>query len=335
MLNGYKFIGVLNLFNLYPDFLFPIYQKGEEFFFHNGKRNRIYNFDRITESVREKIVFLDSEDVFITNTSKNQYFFEHDTPVYAFQNSEKEIFCADLGDMIKYLSMFATNDKILSKQINRFVSENILEYYIYVLCSTFSQNTFFYHRPLLSVDEERDLFSIPDSLELSSSKINFNILNNLLMISGDEEREKESYKLVPGERSYLRKYGIQGDLWVNLQQRISSLSRYDRIYGISHEMYHMDYCSCRLQNIYTIAADYAKLKRDFHNVIKRTHHNSPYYDVCIKCQNAVVDMDENELIILINKNRQLFNVLQEAGLLGSYLDDYIQSHVYKFSFEWS
>lgn len=334
MLKGYEFVGVVNLFNIYPDFLFPIYRKEDEFFFHNGKRNRIYNFDRVTESVRGKIIFLDCKDVCITNTSKNQYYFEHDTPIYAFQTNEKEILCAELGDMLKYLSLFTTKDTILEKQINRFVYENILEYYIHVLCSTFHQETFFYHQPVLSV-EDSEMFSVPDNLTFVNRRINSNILNNLLMKSTDEVSENGSYKLVPGEMGYMKRCGIQGNLMVNLQQRISGLSRYDRIYGVSHEMSHMDYCSCRVQNIYTTVADFARLKRDFHEIIERMSYNSQCYDVCIKCQNAIIDRDENELILLINKNRQLFIALHEAGVMGNYLNEYIQSHIYKFSFEWS
>lgn len=335
MIEGYRFVGVLNLFNLYPDFLFPIYQKGEEFFFHNGKKNRIYSFEHITESVRKKIIFLNYKDMCIINDSNNQYFFEHDTPVYAFQKNERQIFCADLGNMIKFLSSFTTEDAILKKQIEKFINENILEFYINILCTTFPQTTFFNHGSVLSIDKAEGIVCIPENLPFANNQLNYNILHNLLMFSADEVEETRNYKLIPGEKVYMKQFGVQGILWPILQNRIGGLSKYERVYEVSHEMYHMDYCICRLQNIYTTVADFARLKRDFHDVIRKISYTSPYYDVCIKCQNAVVNGDENALILLINKNRQLISLLQETEELSNYLEDYIQSHMYKFSFELS
>lgn len=332
MITGYEFVGVLNLFNIYPDFLFPIYQKGKELFFHNGKKNRIYNFDCITESVRDKIIFLDSNKEKIINNSKKDYYFEHDTPVYAFQENDKKIFCADLGDMILYLTSIDTEDDILKRQIKRFISENILEYYINTLCSVSPKATFFQHhcRPL--IDTNNELGEMMISNLAGKNQIKYNILSNIVS-QYDESEDIVNYKLIPGEQSYMHRYGIQGDLGVCLRERLNELSNYARLYNISHEMYHMDYCACRLNNIHTISADFVKIKRDFDRIIKKISYSSSAYDVCIKCQNAIINKDENELILLINKNRQFFAMLQRSGMLEDYLEQYIQSHIYEVTFE--
>ena len=54
--SSYEFVGVVNLFDLYPDFLFPIYKNKNRFFFHNGAKNRIYNFEPVTMAIIEKML---------------------------------------------------------------------------------------------------------------------------------------------------------------------------------------------------------------------------------------------------------------------------------------
>lgn len=324
----YKFIGVLNLFNVYPDFLFPIYTKENKFFFHNGNKNRIYNFDMIPESVLEKIIYLDRSDVQIYNESDKEYFFVHDTPVYSFQSDNNKIFCSDLGKMIRYLSVFDTDDAILKKQIEKFISENILEYYINVLCGKFPKTTFFQHdveiESYTAIERECYAQGNPFVIEQLTSTI----LHNILTSAG----KKNELEVLPGENLY-RRIGINGTLETILQNRINALSRYDRIYEVSHEMVHMDYNTCRLQNIFTISADFVRLKAEFDAIIKSMSYSAPFYDVLIKCQNSVINEDENELILLINKNCQLFRALREMDILDNYLFEYIKNHIYKYMFE--
>lgn len=331
MSESYKFIGVLNLFNIYPDFLFPIYEKGNELFFHNGKKNRIYNFDKIPESVLERIVYLDCPDVLIYNESDKEYFFVHDTPVYTFQININEIFCSDLGNMIRYLSLFNTEDTILKKQIENFISENILEYYINVLCSKFPKTTFFQH------NEKIDWHSVIESNFYDSqnafvkNQLNSNILQNILTFA--EKNKELIYEILPEEESHRRRIGNYRTLGTLLQNRLNSLSKYDRIYEVSHEMVHMDYNTCRLQNIFTVSADFVRLKAEFDAIIKSISYSTPFYDVLIKCQNSVINKDENELILLINKNHQLFCTLRETGILDDYLFEYVKNHIYVYMFE--
>lgn len=313
MVDGYKFVGVVNLFDIYPDFLFPIYQKGEDFFFHNGEKNRIYNFDYVTKSVRKKIIFLHCKEICIINMSKKEYFFVHDTPIYAFQSNDKEIICCDLGDMIKYLNEFKTEDTILIKQINSFITENILQYGIGEFFRYFSQPPFFYHQQLLDINQNNEL-----SLKLYGNEKNNKIDDMVLKFT-----------------NYADSYMPEQHIYFNFKQRIRNMLKRDLIYTLNHEMYHLDYCECRLQKMYTIEADFRELKRDFDKVIKKLNYDSLYYNICIKCQNAVINRDENELIILINENRQVLSDLEKENILEDYLWNYIQNHIYNFAFELS
>lgn len=302
---AYEFVGVVNLFDLYPDFLFPIYKNQNWFFFHNGDKNRIYNFEPVTETIIDKIIYLDCEDVVINNRAKNKYYFEHDSPVYAFQNNIREIFCAEADEMVEYLKTFRTRDRILSKQILHFVKENSMELYINHLCSSVLDS----HYVVTPV------FSEKPSL---SSKRKLSDLIPGLRINYDENCTREN--------------GIYHQ-YMNLIDTAYFKARLG--YDINHELYNMEYCTCRMQNIAMVSADFTELKKAFHKLITELQCDSLYYDVCITCQKAIIDKDENELIITINKNRQLFIELLRENIMEKYLATYIGQHIRTYSSKWS
>ena len=57
--------------------------------------------------------------------------------------------------------------------------------------------------------------------------------------------------------------------------------------------------------------------------------------MCINCQKAVIDEDENELLIIINKNYQLFIELLDEDIMENYLEIYIRQHMRIGSPKWS
>lgn len=122
----YTLVGVINLFELYPDFLFPVYEKGNEYFFHNGANDQIESFDRVKDVIKEKIIFFDDTDYPIINVCKKRHYHEKGTPAYAFQDENKVIFCADLEVMLAYIKNYRTEDVYVKEDIYEFFSENIL-----------------------------------------------------------------------------------------------------------------------------------------------------------------------------------------------------------------
>ena len=274
MIGVYKFVGIVNLFDIYPDFLFPIYKKGNAFFFHNGGKNRIYSFDHATKSVCKKIIFLDCQDIHITNISKKEYFFVNDMPIYAFQSSEKEIICCDLGNMIKYLNKFESEDLILTKQINRFINENILQYGICEFFKAFPKKHFLNH-PLLPVNRYRTGLT-------TKIKKNMGVIGKILKLIND-----------------MGLYMTERNLCMNLQQEV--------------------------KNHYIAEVNFNKLKRDLNKDNKKLNYS-------IRCRNAVVNKDNNELIILIIENCHILIALQKKGTLGNHLWNYMKNHIYNYSF---
>lgn len=322
--SSYEFVGVVNLFDIYPDFLFPIYKNKNRFFFHNGAKNRIYNFEPVTMAIIDKIIYLDCKDVFICNKAKNKYYFEHDVPVYAFQRNRGEIFCAEAGEMVAYLKMFKTEDKILFRQINRFIKENMWAQYVNQLCIS-----------ILNANIQMTM-TLTDNI-LSALLVSYNeYLENICsndLVPTFKPMYEENYDGYHASKDYIHNLYLLRDLYL-FQDFIDG--RYiGLVYDFHHELYNMEYCMCRKQNIAMKSADFAKLKRAFHKLIIKIPRNSLYYDVCINCQKAVIDEDENELLIIINKNYQLFIELLDEDIMENYLEIYIRQHMRIGSPKWS
>lgn len=338
----YQFVGVINLFGLYPDFLFPVYEKGDEFFFHNGDENRIYNFDPITESVRGKIVFLQSDQVKIIDNTKKKYYHEQDPLVYAFQERPDEIFCSDLTGMLNYLISFNTDDNILQKQIRNFINENLLEYIKLV-----SRNKFV--SPKIQTCENVSVPIMPGSIGASAIydivPVCCSIVRNSIAknrtdflswpeIRRDEIETKKNWfsrasnmildNCEPGIDSFK-----SGEIcFVCSCMKFSDIRKCSKLF---HEADHENQYIAVRGNDYKHSTDFDKLKKSFDALIKRIPCTFAMYDVCIKCQNAVINENENELITIISENQQLFYMLNKGLELDDYLNEYIQSHIFKTS----
>lgn len=263
----YEFVGVVNLFNIYPDFVFPIYVYENEFFFHNGIDNIILSFEQITDSIRNKIIFKDSKEVLFDNECTKKHFFVNDAPIYAFQDDEKKVFCAELDDMIIYLRQFHTNDKILSMQIERFIEESKIDDYLYV-----------------------------------------NPYNKAKRFNGSSILAEHGAYCFGATLLY---YGFEEG---------------EAAYKIDSELYSVDYCMCGPQNIDITSTNFEELQKDFHNLIVKITYDSPYYEILIKCQKAIIDKNERELIMLINRNYQVFLNWIKEGIMESYLEYYVMHH---------
>ena len=326
--NGYEFVGVVNLFNIYPEFLFPVYKKNDCFFFHNGKKNRIYNFDKVTDNVKSKIVFLNSTHKKIINKNTTRYFYEHETPVYAFQENECDIICADLVGMIEYLSSFYTEDKILRRQIDRFLIENILEYYITLLVSAFPGEKSFNRYFIQNLTREFNVLSSCNENELIGVNSKNNIFSNLLLNCNSIDMDGNDNNFSLAKMLSIRKAIFEGELNTYLRYRLNKYTRYSMLYELNHEMYHRYYCIARRNKECIIEVDFEKIGRTLDKIIKKISFGSSAYKLCIQCQNAVINKDENELIIILNREQEFFRMLSENGMLDDSFIEYMQCHIY-------
>lgn len=115
MLQEYKLIGFINLFDVIPDFVYPVFECGGEYYFQHGKNDQIEEFELVRSDIHSKIVpLMASESTTITIESN---------PIYAFQSDDKTINHGCASYMRNYLRTFLTDDCLLRKEIDDFFDE--------------------------------------------------------------------------------------------------------------------------------------------------------------------------------------------------------------------
>ena len=121
MQEKYKLSGFINMFNVIPDFIFPVFEKKGIFFFETGDETtlKLEEFIEVKQSCIDKIVFISN---FKTNLSGEVEISLGSAPIFGFQVSEDYIFIGDFEEIKKFLMSYETDDEILKKQIEEFLN---------------------------------------------------------------------------------------------------------------------------------------------------------------------------------------------------------------------
>lgn len=85
----YKLIGFLNMFNLVPDFVFPVFEFGGNLFFQEGENDEIKSYSPAKSSIRTRIIPIVSNAV---SDIESSLFDISSNPIYAFQTEEQMIY---------------------------------------------------------------------------------------------------------------------------------------------------------------------------------------------------------------------------------------------------
>lgn len=120
----YKLVGIINLYNVCPDFVFPVFQCFEDnkLYFQNGKIDIIQNFDYIGEKLEDKVVYFTNIQNDVVILCENEVDID-EMPVLAFQNENRDILCANAEDMIDFLKDYHTDNDVLQKIINGYIND--------------------------------------------------------------------------------------------------------------------------------------------------------------------------------------------------------------------
>ena len=119
----YKLVGILNMFNLLPDFIYPIFEKDNKYYLLTGdmKTKTIETFKKVKESKVDDITFIKDMK---TNIKDEIILTISSSPIFGFQTSKDEVYFGKYEEMVKFLREFETDDKLLKEQIEDFVSYN-------------------------------------------------------------------------------------------------------------------------------------------------------------------------------------------------------------------
>ena len=117
----YKLIGFLNLFDIVPDFVYPVFENEDLYYFQDECNGIVIDFVLVKSSVYPMIIKIDEckHNLGIKKTvleigSKS---------IYAFQMEKGKIICGESILMLKFFTTYSTNNEFLKKEIAVFKRE--------------------------------------------------------------------------------------------------------------------------------------------------------------------------------------------------------------------
>ena len=123
----YKLAGFLNMFDIIPDFVYPVFWLADDtsidrLYLQEGNKDTIMNFVPLKESVYYKVVYYKELNK-IEGMTVNDGVAVLDRAIYAFQIDSQNVICGDSEKLIQFFNNYSTNDKILLNEIKEFRSE--------------------------------------------------------------------------------------------------------------------------------------------------------------------------------------------------------------------
>lgn len=125
MKSNYKLVGFLNMFDITPDFVYPVFEcdGDKKLYFQLEEENGLLKslcFVPIKEDALDKIVFLE-------NVNHNQKDIQvilsiHSEPIFGFHVSENEVVFGSYEYFEKFFETFQTNEKFLINEISEFLA---------------------------------------------------------------------------------------------------------------------------------------------------------------------------------------------------------------------
>lgn len=131
--SGFKLIGVLNMFEIIPDFVIPIFINTQEELVEPNIMNKPFYIQvgSFEEDTMEYFAELDNYryiskeriHIFggIDSFSRGKYDIKS-RPLYAFQYTDKDIFWGNYSEMKDFFKNYKTDDEVLQEQIQDFLS---------------------------------------------------------------------------------------------------------------------------------------------------------------------------------------------------------------------
>lgn len=117
----YKLVGIMNLFNIVPDFVRPIFENDNKLYFQisNEKTAIITEFVPVKENAINNVILLNT---ITNNLKKREELTISNNPLFAFQTSEEYVFIGTFEEMRDFFKSFKADNQILSDEIRDFLN---------------------------------------------------------------------------------------------------------------------------------------------------------------------------------------------------------------------
>lgn len=117
--SSYKLVGILNLYGVYPDFVYPVFKKDDKYYFQCSENCLIKSFKEIKEKFYiQMIKLLDINKE--TSMTKKEYSVGEEQ-IIAFQINKDNFLISNSTDFVPFISNFDTDDHILREEIDSFL----------------------------------------------------------------------------------------------------------------------------------------------------------------------------------------------------------------------
>lgn len=117
----YELCGFLNMFDIVPDFVYPIFKCENTFYFLDGSKDKIDNFIPMKSSIYEMVQMIGNIETIIG--TKRELLTINSRPLYAFQTKQNEIVCGNIELILDFFDSYTTNNIILKEEIEDFKME--------------------------------------------------------------------------------------------------------------------------------------------------------------------------------------------------------------------
>lgn len=121
MKQSYKLFGFLNMFDIIPDFTYPILEHNNKLYFQHGYNDKIEEFVEVKDSVKHRIVSIDNFKCFKYSTDATISL--ESKPIYAFQYDKDYMVYGTSKELCLFFSSYEIPNNILKDEILDFYKE--------------------------------------------------------------------------------------------------------------------------------------------------------------------------------------------------------------------
>lgn len=130
MSDEYTLVGFFNMFNIIPNFVYPVFKSNDKLYFQDGTKDSIERFVPIKDDALTNVrLFSDIENLICEHSSITVGI--NSSPIDAFQTDTHTIVCGSTSYMCSFLSSYNTSNQLLESEIKELLEENILNNYNY------------------------------------------------------------------------------------------------------------------------------------------------------------------------------------------------------------
>ncbi len=112
----YVLFGYLNMFNIVPDFVFPVFKAEDYLYIQEGEHDKIEDIKLLDKQLYNAV----NELKMFENRIDELKITKNSLPIYAFQKDENTVICGNSSVLLNFFKNYDSEDSILKEEIEDF-----------------------------------------------------------------------------------------------------------------------------------------------------------------------------------------------------------------------